>query len=167
MFSLEQNYHSLTQFCADLNRAQIRVASWSLFKAIPVISSIGVTSPNGLTALYARGGLYPEEDSQKLRNGPIFVFTKSTDERSPYYVESVDASTGKALGDPEEYYFKDHIKDRKWFRSALSIPIGATAWHVEKSQISESSRHLRQEFIDCTVKETRSVPLLLAVDLKC
>ncbi|KAG6552050.1 hypothetical protein Mapa_006356 [Marchantia paleacea] len=136
---------------------KIRAASFSVFKAIPLITSIGATNINGLTGLHVRGGLNPT-DRDTGKTAPIYIYTKSTDSSPSFYIENLDMDTGDAVGSPLEFQFREHFTDRKWFHAALSVPMGDISWHLSLSQASG------RPYIQCAIpilcKESEEVTVV-------
>ncbi|KAL2611960.1 hypothetical protein R1flu_023652 [Riccia fluitans] len=119
--------------------SKIRAASFSIFKAIPLVTSIGATSVNGFTSLYVREGAAGSSspvDRELVESAPVYIYSKSAGPRPPLYVETVDTVTGDAVGQPIEYQFRDEFKETKWFANALSVPLGEVSWHLSRSQTS-------------------------------
>ncbi|BBN15764.1 protein MpCache3 [Marchantia polymorpha subsp. ruderalis] len=136
---------------------KIRAASFSVFKAIPLITSIGATNINGLTGLHVRGGLNPT-DRDTGKTAPIYIYTKSTDSSPSFYIENLDMDTGDAVGSPLEFQFREHFTERKWFHAALSVPMGDISWHTSLSQASG------RPYIQCSIpvlsKESEEVTVV-------
>jgi len=109
--------------------SQVRLATWSIFKAMPTITSLGVTALNGLTALYAR------TDIEGFR-GHFLISSNTTSEDPTYYKEFVDANTGDPTA-PAVVENLGSLHNRQWFRDAVKLPNKNVSWNVERSSISK------------------------------
>lgn len=108
---------------------QIRLATWSIFKAMPTITSLGITALNGLTALYARAEI---EDYR----GHFLISSNTTSEDPTYYKETVDENTGDPIT-PAVLEDLGPLHNRQWFRDALQLPNKNVSWNIDRSTISK------------------------------
>ncbi|KAL3683300.1 hypothetical protein R1sor_001322 [Riccia sorocarpa] len=116
--------------------SKIRAASFSIFKAIPLVTSIGATSANGLGGLYVREGGLKREGRDLGESSPVYIYSKSTGPHPPMYVETVDTVTGDGNSPAVDYLCRDEFSDRKWLAAALSAPMEEISWHLSRSQTS-------------------------------
>lgn len=108
---------------------QVRLATWSIFKAMPTITSLGVTALNGLTALYAR----TEVEGDR---GHYLISSNTTSQDPTYYKELVDANTGDPIA-PADVEDIGPLHHRQWFRDAMELPNKNISWIVERSPTSK------------------------------
>ncbi len=80
---------------------QIRDASWSVFEALPAITSLGVAAVNGLAVLYLRGSINAVEGFK----GTLIFYSNQMIINSTYYKELVSDTTGDPIGPPSTYDF--------------------------------------------------------------
>ncbi|CAM6049744.1 unnamed protein product [Sphagnum compactum] len=113
---------------------KIRNASWSVFAALPTITSLGVAAVNGLTAVYLRGSMNASE-------GTLLFYSNQTITNPTYFKEVVSDTTGDAVGLPAIYEFGIPIQHMQWFQEALTVPLNNLTWTIGRSQISKSCTH--------------------------
>lgn len=130
---------------------QIREASWAVFKALPMVTSVGVTALNGLTTVYARG-LPTEKDGS---SGSFYVYTNETSSTPVYYRENVSEETGTSLGPPAVQKFPHAIHDTTWFQKAITYPINDVSWTIGRSLTSKYRWVVNFLWIDSSVEATR------------
>jgi hypothetical protein len=114
---------------------QIRNASWSVFAALPTITSLGVAAVNGLTAVYLRGSMNASE-------GTLLFYSNQTITNPTYFKEVVSDTTGDSVGLPVIYEFGIPIQHMQWFQEALTVPLNNLTWTIGRSQISKSCTHI-------------------------
>ena len=136
---------------------QIRDASWAVFKALPVVTSLGVTALNGLTAVYARGLTHEIEG---LR-GNFCLYANETSGKPVYYKEYVSEATGNPLGPPAIQRFPQAIHETSWFQKAVSFPINNISWTIGRSLISKLCWLANLLWIDSSFEAIRCVYIIL------
>ena len=109
---------------------QIRLATWSIFKAMPTITSLGITALNGLTALYAREGI-------EGYRGAFLISSNTTSENPTYYKEFVDENSGDPIGPAVVEKLPVPLHERKWFVDAMEVPNKNVSWNIERNSISK------------------------------
>ncbi|CAK9270199.1 unnamed protein product [Sphagnum jensenii] len=114
---------------------KIRNASWSVFAALPTITSLGVAAVNGLTAVYLRGSMNASE-------GTLLFYSNQTITNPTYFKEVVSDTTGDSVGLPVIYEFGIPIQHMQWFQEALTVPLNNLTWTIGRSQISKSCTHI-------------------------
>ncbi|CAM6056402.1 unnamed protein product [Sphagnum tenellum] len=117
---------------------KIRNASWSIFAALPTITSLGVAAVNGLTAVYLRGSMNASE-------GTLLFYSNQTITNPTYFKEVVSDTTGDSVGLPVIYEFGIPIQHMQWFQEALTVPLNNLTWTIGRSQISKSSTRIYSE----------------------
>jgi hypothetical protein len=122
---------------------QIRDASWSVFEALPGITSLGVAAVNGLSAVYVRGSTN-EAESYK---GTLLLFSNQTTTNPTYYREVVSETTGDPVGLPSIFDFGIPLQNMPWFQEALTMPVKNLTWTIGQSQISKLYTHIYSEFM--------------------
>ncbi|XP_024358846.1 histidine kinase 1 isoform X2 [Physcomitrium patens] len=125
------------------NFDRIRDASWAVFKALPVVTSLGVTAVNGLTAVYNRGF----KDEIEGFKGNFCLYANDTSDAPVYYKEYVSEATGKPLGPPLVLKFPNTLQDTPWFQKAMSYPINNLTWTIGRSLTSG------QAFVQCGISK--------------
>ncbi|KAG0588710.1 hypothetical protein KC19_2G263600 [Ceratodon purpureus] len=102
---------------------QIRLVTWSIFQAVPTITSLGVTAMNGVTAAYVR---------QELGHpGHLFLYSNMTTEKPTYYKEVVDADTGDSIAPPTVEDLMP-LHTYQWFVDAMKVPLNNRSWLIER-----------------------------------
>nr|PNR59975.1 hypothetical protein PHYPA_002767 [Physcomitrium patens] len=117
---------------------KIRLITWSIFTAMPTITTLGVSALNGLTAVYSR-----EEQLLGYR-GHLYIFSNTTSQDPTYYRQFVDDNTG----DPIVPAIIEDLKPlhrRQWYQSAMELPYRNLSWHIERSTIYGHA------FLQCTI----------------
>lgn len=114
---------------------QMRAASWSIFKAMPTITTLGITALNGLTVVHARGNQNEVEGYQ----GSFVVYANSTNDSPQYYKEFVDEITGDPITSPIVEDLRSPLHTRQWFIDALTVPVNSFSWFIERSYVSKFS----------------------------
>jgi hypothetical protein len=122
---------------------KIRDASWSVFEALPGITSLGVAAVNGLSAVYVRGSTN-EAESYK---GTLLLFSNQTTTNPTYYREVVSETTGDPVGLPSTFDFGIPLQNMPWFQEALTMPVKNLTWTIGQSQISKPYTHIFSEFM--------------------
>lgn len=112
---------------------QIRDASWAVFKALPVVTSLGVTAVNGLTAVYNRGF----KDEIEGSRGNFCLYANDTNGAPVYYKEYVSEVTGDPVGPPLVLEFPYALQDTPWFQKAISYPVNNLTWTIGRSLTSK------------------------------
>ncbi|XP_024403293.1 histidine kinase 1 [Physcomitrium patens] len=125
------------------NFNRIREASWAVFKALPVVTSLGVTAVNGLTAVYNRGF----KDEIEGFKGNFCLYSNDTSGAPVYYKEYVSETTGNPLGPPLVLKFPNSLQDTPWFQKAMSYPVNNLTWTIGRSLISG------QAFVQCGISK--------------
>ncbi|CAM6078498.1 unnamed protein product [Sphagnum tenellum] len=122
---------------------KIRDASWSVFEALPGITSLGVAAVNGLSAVYVRGSTN-EAESYK---GTLLLFSNQTTTNPTYYREVVSETTGDPVGLPSTFDFGIPLQKMPWFQEALTMPVKNLTWTIGESQISKPYTLIYSEFM--------------------
>nr|PNR46269.1 hypothetical protein PHYPA_013388 [Physcomitrium patens] len=108
---------------------KIRLATWSIFKAMPTITSLGVTALNGLTAVYAR--------KESEYDGNLLIFSNSTNSENPmYYKEFVDENTGDPISEASRETELLPLHTYRWFTDAMKVPLTNLSWYIERHTIN-------------------------------
>lgn len=128
---------------------KIRLTTWSIFKAMPTITSLGVTAMNGLTAAYAR----TEVEGYR---GHFLISSNTTSEAPPYYREFVDENSGDPIS-PAVVEDLGPLHHRPWFKDALELPIKTVSWHIERNTMNG------QAFMQCSIPVQSHLTKELAV----
>ncbi|KAG0563103.1 hypothetical protein M758_8G004400 [Ceratodon purpureus] len=125
------------------NFNRIRDASWAVFKALPVVTSLGVTAVNGLTAVYNRGF----KDEIEGFRGNFCLYSNDTNGAPIYYKEYVSEVTGNPVGPPLVLEFPNALQDTPWFQKAISYPVNNLTWTIGRSLTSG------QAFVQCGISK--------------
>lgn len=112
---------------------QIRDAAWSVFKALPAVTSLGLTAVNGLTAVFNRGH---SNEIEGFR-GNFCLYSNDTNGSPVYYKEFVSEVTGYPLGPPSVQKLATALHETPWFQEAISHPLDNLTWTVGRSLISK------------------------------
>jgi hypothetical protein len=106
----------------------MRLVIWSIFKAVPTITSLGITALNGVTVAYVR---------QELgHHGYLFLYSNRTTEMPIYYKEVVDEVTGASIAPPTvECLLPLHTY--QWFMDAMKVPLNNRSWLIERKTPSK------------------------------
>ncbi|CAK9211304.1 unnamed protein product [Sphagnum troendelagicum] len=111
---------------------KIRDASWSVFEALPTITSLGVAAVNGLAVVYLRGSMNAVEGFK----GTLIFYSNQMIINSTYYKELVSDTTGDPIGPPSTFDFGTPVQHMQWFQEALTVPLNNLTWNIGRSHIS-------------------------------
>ncbi|CAM6015958.1 unnamed protein product [Sphagnum balticum] len=112
---------------------KIRDASWSVFEALPAITSLGVAAVNGLAVVYLRGSMNAVEGFK----GTLIFYSNQMIINSTYYKELVSDKTGDPIGPPSTYDFGTPVQHMQWFQEAMTVPLNNLTWNIGQSHISK------------------------------
>ena len=98
-----------------------------------MVTSLGVTALNGLTAVYARGLTNEIEGLE----GTFYLYANETSSTPVYYKEYVSEVTGNPSGPPILQSFPHAIHETPWFQKAITYPINDISWTIGRSLISK------------------------------
>ncbi|CAM6040223.1 unnamed protein product [Sphagnum compactum] len=112
---------------------KIRDASWSVFEALPAITSLGVAAVNGLAVVYLRGSMNAVEGFK----GTLIFYSNQMIINSTYYKELVSDTTGDPIGPPSTFDFGTPVQHMQWFQEALTVPLNNLTWNIGRSHISK------------------------------
>ncbi|KAG0613955.1 hypothetical protein M758_6G140600 [Ceratodon purpureus] len=115
-----------------------RLAAWSIFKAMPTITSLGITALNGLTAVYAR-------EEMEGYHGHFLISSNTTSENPIYYKEFVDENSGDPTAPAVVEKLPISLHKRQWFLDAMKVPYKNTSWNIERNTVNG------QAFVQCAV----------------
>jgi hypothetical protein len=132
-FSVSFHYGSKHLMVVYASFFQIRDASWSVFEALPTITSLGVAAVNGLAVVYLRGSMNAVEGFK----GTLVFYSNQMIINSTYYKELVSDTTGDPIGPPSTFDFGTPVQHMQWFQEALTVPLNNLTWNIGRSHISK------------------------------